>query len=241
VTLARVTSVLLLAAFFHSGCRESPTLGPEPFGPTQTSYVGIAEFSGPTNVLIVFTSNSDSENTVTGSITYLSQTLVLTELISDPASDSLRFSYVRDNLTHHAWALKSAFSLDVHITEPAGISPFQMNLELDGYNMTGLWTGEMSSTVLQGQRPATMMMIQTGTSFEGGAQVNFFETWNFDISDGTASGDAFELSGTVYGSGSYPALWRGSYMSFDRISGTWDVGEQSEIDRGEFLFTRSFE
>lgn len=240
MTFARVMSVSLLTALIQAGCRESPLHTPQPSGPVQTSYVGIAELSGPNNVLIVFTEGSDSANTLSGSITYLSQTLVTTELWFDSASDSLHFSYTRDNLTYRAWAQRFAFSMDVHITEPSGISPFQMNLELDGHNMTGLWTGEMSSTALQGQRAATMTMIQTGTVFEGNAQVNFFETWNFDLSSGTTSGNAFELTGTVYGSGSYPAVWQGNYVGFDSISGAWDVGEQSEIDRGEFLFTRSF-
>jgi hypothetical protein len=101
----------------------------------------------------------------------------------------------------------------------------------------------MSSTLLQGQRSAGMTMNQTGNLFLGTVQVSFNEPWSFNLGSGSSTNGTFQVTGSVStGSGSFPAAFNGSYSSPDSIYGTWDAGEHSsEIDGGEFLFTRSFQ
>jgi hypothetical protein len=84
-------------------------------------------------------------------------------------------------------------------------------------------------------------MNQTGTAFAGEAAVNFVEPWTFEITSGSVSGNEFQISGTVHGSNTYPTAWQGSYVGFDTISGVWNAGGETEVDGGQFLFSRLFQ
>ena len=112
---------------------------------------------------------------------------------------------------------------------------------MGGYNLTGMWSGDMSSTVLEGQRVADMDMNQAGSLFLGEVDVTFTAPWTFQFNSGTTSAASFQLNGTVQTeSGQYPALFSGNFSGPDVIVGLWQAGSESEIDYGEFQFTRSF-
>jgi hypothetical protein len=195
---------------------------------------------GPTNVLLVL-SGLDSTGYHSGTISYRSVTSTLTDVVADGLSDTVRFAYSRDNTTYRVWALQQSTGIALHFLEPASIPAVNLNREIDGYNLSGLWEGEMSSTAFQGQQPATMTMDQTGEFFLGTVQVSFYEPWTFSLNDGNVSGSAFQIAGAVSTSGGeLSAILEGSYAGPDSVTGTWSAGTNGEFDRGDFLFTRTF-
>ncbi len=241
-TIRLVAAALLLAGLATISCRKAAPVAARPSDTAASSFVGIASFGGsPVNVLILITEGTDSAHTLSGYITYQSQTTQFSSISLSAASDTLFFGYTRPTVNYQAWALVQALGLEVHYTEPTGLLPFRLNREVNGHNMTGIWTGDMSSTLLQGQRPVTLTMDQSGGGFTGGAEANFVEPWTFTITTGNVSGNNFQISGTVHGSNTYPTVWNGNYVGFDTISGVWSAGGESEIDGGEFLFSRLFQ
>ena len=232
----------LVAVLLSTSCRQTAPVDAQQPTETLTSYVGIASFSAvPTNVLIVASQSADAPATLSGSITYQSQHTDFAEITLSDDGDTLRFNYVRSNVLYRAWAVKSSVDLRVHFTEPTGIPVFRLNRETNGHNMTGIWNGEMSSTFAPGPQSVTLVMDQTGTVFTGETSVNFFEPWTFELSTGSVSGSAFELSGSVHGSSTVPTSWQGYYVGFDTLTGTWNAGGEAEIDGGEFFLSRWFQ
>ena len=237
----RVLFVFVLTVLVLS-CRKWPSDSRPGSETGEASFVGIGNLGGgSTNVLVVL-SGLEAGRYASGSITYRSATSTFTELDATEAGDTVRFAYSRSGTDYAGWALNTSTGLAMTFTQPSGITPFTVNRELDGFNMTGYWSGDMSSTVIEGQRTANLAMDQAGSLFLGSADVSFFEPWTFTFTSGTQNVASFQIVGSVSTSGgSYDAQFTGNYSGPDSIGGWWSAGSEGEIDGGEFLFTRSFQ
>jgi hypothetical protein len=237
-----IRSATLIGVVVLVGCRQSPVLPTQQSTGEVRSYVGIGEpATPPANILLLLNVSAEEPTSFTGSITYRSATSTLTNIYVDSLSDSLYFEYARQGSNYSSWAQLDAFDMVLNYLVPSGVSPIQLNLEVDGHNMTGMWTGEMFSELAQVWRTSDFLMNQVGGNYDGAAQVDFVEPWQFQLASGTTSAGSFELSGQVYGSDSYPSVWQGTYSGFDSISGSWYAGTSEMLaDQGEFYFIRSF-
>lgn len=240
----KAAGFLILAAvclLTCAGCRQSTDGGgdtpppPEPQG----SYVGFGNLgSGNVNIAL-YIETVDTLGNLAGTIGYDGQTIQLNPIYTDSAIDTLWFNYTRGSTLYRVRSLIQTNGLTLNYLEPDNITSFRVNREFDGYNMTGLWSGTMTSNQLQVSRNATMAMDQQGQLFYGSIEVSFFYLWIFTVENGVGNEDAFQLSGTANVSGdSYEAVLVGQYISVDAITGMW---ESPGIDQGEFTFTRSFE
>jgi hypothetical protein len=239
---ARSIIVILLCSLFVVSCRKWPDQ-PEPT-PTQVQgfYVGVGNLDGgPTNVLLEVMT-SDSLGNLRGTIIYRSDTLVLTEIRTNAAVDTLWYSYTRESLLHRAVGLIVGAGLTVRYSEPIGIPTFRLNREVGSFNMSGQWTGQMTSTQIQDGRDATMLMNQEGTLFLGTVSISIYQSLTFSLSSGAANGSDYQLAGSVrVGTSTLSTLFYGNYSTSDRIGGFWQMGDNGSTDHGEFLFTRSFQ
>lgn len=156
--------------------------------------------------------------------------------------DTLNFAYVRNNATYRAWCLTGDAGMLVYFVQPEQLSAIAMNREIGGYNMSGMWSGAMTSTSWQVERSAQMTMSQSSQLFSGTINVDFPISAQFLIGNGAASNAAFQLSGSERISlTDYPTLLVGSFNAPDTISGSWQSGTQGEVDQGYFWFARSFQ
>ena len=242
MTGARIVSLIIaLVTLFSAGCKKTPPVAAQGPRSEEASFVGVGSIDGsPANILVVLV-ETDAGGYSSGFIGYRSVNSDFSEFSAPAASDTIRFGYSRGTTTYRGWALRHANGFTTNFTEPAGIPVFELNSEMGGYNLTGMWSGDMSSTVLEGQRVADMDMNQAGSLFLGEVDVTFTAPWTFQFNSGTTSAASFQLNGTVQTeSGQYPALFSGNFSGPDVIVGLWQAGSESEIDYGEFQFTRSF-
>ncbi len=242
MSFARVAVLLVCMLLVVFGCRKWPTNTRPEEGQGTASFVGVGSIdAGPSNVLLVL-SDLDSAGYHSGSITYRSSTTTFSELHADTVSDSLNVAFTRNNVLYRAAGVQTTTNVTLIFSQPSNLQPLVLNREVGGYNMSGSWNGEMSSTLPQGQEIATMSMSQTGELFLGTVQVSLTEPWTFNLNAGNLQSASFTLSGNVSTSGeNYPATFSGMYAGPDSIHGTWDAGQNPAIDRGEFYFFRSFQ
>jgi hypothetical protein len=235
-------TILMAMWLLIAGCHRSPL---QPGGPAQPAvsgnYVGVGTVNGRASNILMVVIGPDSVGRLGGSITYQSLTSNFEEIYSDSTGDTLQFRYRRDTTLHRGWALISISALSVHLTEPVSAS-FQLNRETNGTNMTGLWSGLMSSTLIQDVRTASATLDQTGQLYSGEIEVTFFEATHFQITSGAADNTAFQMSGTMLvGASSTEALFQGSFATADSIRGYWQAGPNGSVDSGEFGFVRHYD
>ena len=237
----RLTVTVICTLLIIAGCRKWPTTTRPGDSEGVASFVGVGTLdAGPSNVLIVL-SSLDSTGYHAGSITYRSSTTTFSELQADTTSDSLYLAFTRNNVLYRASGVQTTTNVTLVFSQPSNLQPLILNREVGGYNMSGSWEGEMSSTILQGQELAAMTMDQTGDLFHGNVEVSLIEPWTFNLSAGSSQSGNFTLTGNVSTSGgNYPATFSGTYAGPDSMRGSWDAGQNSEVDRGDFYFARSF-
>ncbi|RPH94074.1 hypothetical protein EHM69_08350 [candidate division KSB1 bacterium] len=232
----------LLFLLVLSGCKTWPDDDPIPQPELAGTYVGAGNIGGGlTNVLMQIT-GPDSAGALSGAIRYRSVITSFSSLLQDSTGDTLRFRYLRNSTVYRAWVYVGAAGLTVHFEEPDDIPAFRLNREVDGYNLSGLWVGPMTSSSAQEERAATMDMDQQGQSFYGTVDVSFYRTLQFHLTSGAASVASFEMSGILtIGTTDYPAFFSGQYYAPDTVHGYWQAGSSGEVDHGEYLYFRSFE
>jgi hypothetical protein len=205
------------------------------------TYVGHGTLDNSDRNLVLSITGPDSLNQYLGIIHYHDVSTDFTSVSLDSTKDTLRLTYSRDNVIYHIWSLTGSNGLILHFTQPSDIADIRVNRELDGYNMTGIWNGDMSSTGLGIENGATMTMDQLGQLYAGQVNVSLFQTYAFQINSGTASRAAFQMSGTVrLNSVDYPGYFVGNFVNSDSIYGTWQAGQSVVIDEGYFGFARTY-
>jgi hypothetical protein len=234
--------LLVLSALLF-GCRRWPD-NSTPLEPPEAegSYVGSGALGGSAANVLMGISGPDTSGQLTGAIRYRSQVITFDDIYRIKDTDTLWFRYRRDNVAYRAWALLGGNGLAVHFVEPDALPVFRLNREIAGYNMSGLWNGQMTSNALQEQSAATLSMDQQGQSFYGAAETVFLQSARFDLDNGVANGSGFQLTGDYrIGPSDYSTLFVGTYVARDTVLGNWDAGENGAVDRGEFFFYRSFD
>jgi hypothetical protein len=224
-----------------AGCRTWPTNTKPAPSPLASSYVGVGNLDGGlTNVILLIT-GPDSAGNFAGGMYYRDTSSTFTSVTVNAASDSVRFRFLRSGTVFDGTALVLSSALMVEFSLPTGIQSFRVNRELEGYNLTGLWNGSMYSALTEFTRNATMTMDQNGQLFNGEIDVTFDQAYHFMITTGTANQNAMQMSGTARISAlEFPTLFVGTYSEIDTVQGTWQAGQNSEIDHGDFIFVRSF-
>ncbi|MBU0509965.1 hypothetical protein KKH27_14170 [bacterium] len=229
-------------AVLLTGCKSSPTDSPaEQQATLAGTYVGIGNLGGSqTNILMEF-SGPDSLDAYGGTIRYRSAVLSFDDVYVNAEGDTVFFRYSRDSVVYRAWGLIEHTSLDLSFIEPTGVASFQVNRKSSGFNLSGLWSGIMSSTYVSQPVSAVMNMNQQGQLFWGTIDLSPSYTLNIQISSGASAEASFQFSGEAWVfSERIPASFAGSYFAPDTISGLWQAGESPLYDSGEFLFWRSF-
>jgi hypothetical protein len=243
-TYTRWTCLLpaLLILMASGGCRHYNDEPKTTAVSVQGDYVAYGDLGGgATNILLEIT-GPDSADRYAGAIRYRSSIIHFSSIGTDSSGDTLRLEYIRDLVTYRAWTVPTAASLLLHFTTPTGLAALLANKELNGTNMTGRWTGAMSSINSLQQRTATLTMNQTGQLFSGSATVTFYQTAQFQFSTGAVSGSTFQLNGTMrVGTTDYSAQFTGNYLTMDSIGGNWYAGQNGADDNGYFAFSRPFE
>ncbi len=223
------------------GCRKLNDEPPAPQpAPLQGSYVGVATINDSGQNMLLNLIGPDSSGHISGTIYHGRGSWNLAHATLDATGDTLRFSYRAGDLadaTDSAWALVEATGLRVHFILPAGIPVFDLNREVGGTNMTGLWAGEMYSRFLDSWRSAIMDMSQTGELYGGIVDVPLVQNAHCRITTGVTSGGSFQLSGILrMGQTDYPVVFTGHYATLDSLRGNW----QTDGDDGSFSFRREF-
>lgn len=238
----KILIVLLATAFVISaGCKKSPTgstpdAGPEVAG----TYVGWGSPGGTgQNTLLEITQN-DSGSWL-GSISYggLNSDIAVIEVSQD--EDSVRFQYIRGS-TYRLLGVFSNVAVTIHVLEPSGHPAYSLNKEIDGYNLSGEWHGQMYSQWLEDQSPALLYMDQQGAFYDGNVQTDYsLYTLQGIIDEGAMESDDFYFGGTTTGTFSgYEFRFDGSFEVQDSIVGTWYVVGNDLSDQGTFTFWRRF-
>lgn len=236
-----IIPLALLASLMISSCRSWPDNPEQVITQVQGFYIGVGNIGGGlTNVLIEILT-ADSLGNLKGSIVYRSDTTQFSQIRTNASLDSVWFVYLRDTTIYHADAVVSGLGLSVSFTSPAGIPVFRVNKEVSGYNMTGIWNGQMTSTYSLNSHDAQMNMTQESGLFSGTVNVTFQQAVTFELNGGAVNGADFQLSGTMGSAANgISALFYGRYESSDRISGYWSAGPNGDNDNGEFVFIRTF-
>jgi hypothetical protein len=230
---------LLLLALLMLSCRKWPDNPQSTDTSLQGFYVGIANIGGGYTNVLVEVLTADSLGNLKGTIIYRSDTCTFTEITTNSAKDTLWFKYTRESTAYQAWAKITNVSMTVNITTPTGIPAFRLNKEISNYNMSGLWTGLMSSTLYQNSYNSDMTMDQAGSLFSGTIVVSFPQQQTYTLRSGAVSQSGFQISGTLGTSSTGTAvIFEGSYQNVDRVGGYWHLDDMS--DQGQFLFIRSF-
>jgi hypothetical protein len=233
---------ILLLVLAVSGCRHYND-DPIDIGTAlQGTYVGSGNLGGGTVNIVLSVVGPDSLSRYSGAIRYDGAITDFSSVRVDSTQDSIHFEYTRRSTVYRLWSLTGPSGLVLNYTQPSGIASIRVNREMEGYNLSGVWGGAMSSSGLQIQNSAVMTMDQSGQLFTGTVRVVLFDTYNFVVQSGTLSRAAFQLNGTVrLSSVDYPGTFYGTFVSRDSVSGSWQVGNNASIDQGYFAFGRSFE
>lgn len=236
-------SGLMVIALFGMGCRSWPEdTGDNTPAETQGSYVGNANLGGGSGNILLTVGGPDSLESLRGTIRYRSVVSEFEEIFRVTDSDSLWFSYRRDNVTYRAWASISHTGMTVSFLDPSGIPAFRVNREIDGYNMSGTWNGRISSTYWQLQNDAAMTMEQEGQSFIGVLETSFRQFVRFEINNGVVNEGSFHLNAEMFsGTSRNTAILYGSYLTRDTTTGFWETGNDGVTDNGQFILYRSFD
>jgi hypothetical protein len=236
-----IIPLALLVSLIISSCRSWPDNPQQVITQVQGFYIGVGNLEGGlTNVLIEILT-ADSLGNLKGSIIYRSDTTQFSQIRANTGLDSVWFVFLKDTTIYHAYAVVSGLGLSVNFTAPTGIPVFRVNKEVNGYNMTGMWNGQMTSTYSINSHDAQMNMTQESALFSGSVNVTFQQAVTFELSSGAVNGADFQLSGTMGSTANgISALFYGRYESSDRISGYWSAGPNGVNDNGEFVFVRTF-
>jgi hypothetical protein len=240
-----VFSLLALALAWLGGCRKFNDEPPVQTLPDlQGSYVGVASINGVGQNVLLSLVGPDSTGHITGTIHHNGGAWVLSSAALDTSGDTVRFAYHPGDfaeVTDSAWALRGSTGLRVHYLPPAAIPVFDLNREVGGTNITGLWTGQMYSRFLDVVRAATMDLSQTGDLYGGTVDVTLVQNAHCQITTGITSGGSFQLSGVArMGQTDYPVVFSGNYAGLDSLVGSWQLGANPVIDDGNFAFRRNF-
>lgn len=233
--------LLALVLMGFAGCRklnDEPPVQETP--PLEGSYVGVAVFDGTRQNVLLGLVGPDSSGRIEGTIHHSGGAWTLATAALDSSGDTLRFSYHPGDvaqLTDSAWALLGATGLRVHYLTPASVPAFDLNREIGGTNMTGLWSGQMYSRILGQWRNASMDISQTGDLYGGTVDVALDPNAHCVISSGVTSGGTFQLLGTARMlQVDYPVAFTGQYAGLDSLVGNWQI----DIYDGSFVFHRLF-
>lgn len=230
-----------LAAVVLAGCRQFPTDNKPVPSPVSGSYVGVVNLEGGDTNVIVVLAGPDSAGQFSGAIYYRGRNSTFSQTTVNAAADSVQFRYLRLNTLYVGVAVVTSTSLVITLATPTGIPAFHVNRELLGYNLTGTWSGSMYSALTEITHGATMSLDQSGQLFQGSIESNFLQTYQFQITSGAANQNAFQMTGTAHiAAQDFPTLFVGYYTAVDTVTGTWQAGQNAEIDHGDFVFVRLF-
>ncbi|MBI5059277.1 hypothetical protein HZB60_05790 [candidate division KSB1 bacterium] len=239
--LAVVAVLIAFSVWVGLSCKKYPTDPEHPIEATVAGgYVGVAALGEPVANVRIEVTQADSAD-FSGAIAYRGATLALSNIYTDSAEDTLWFNFHRDGTLYRAQAEIQDIGLVVHVQEPSGVSDFRVNREFSGYNLTGYWSGQLSSTQWSTVNDAQFSMDQRGALFAGIVTTSFVQAYQFQLTSGGVNAGSFQLQGVlVLGGTSYPTLWSGTYTGRDTVSGVWDGGDQGSVDSGQFIFYRSY-
>jgi hypothetical protein len=234
--LVLVSLIMLLGI---SGCKEAdtPPIESGPY-PSVGDYSGLALISGSyVNVKLEITEDSLHS---ADRIVYAGEAAGLSNVYTDSEGDTLWFTYLRGMQQYRVWAGIFDTGLDLHYLEPTGFPSFAVNRQIAGYNLTGRWTGQISSEIYAGSE-CILLAEQRGNGFAGNLTASFVAGFTCQFTAGSSSGAAFSLSGTgAIGSTTFPVTLQGQYSSADQIHGTWSATGSSYADHGDFVMERAF-
>lgn len=234
--------VLLAAAFVVStGCKRSPTGGTVvPAPEVDGSYVGWGRPGGSGRNVRLGLAESDSGEWI-GSIKYgnLTNDVLVTEVSDD--EDSVRFQYTRGE-TYQVLGVLSSVGIDLFVLEPNGQPAYTLNKEVDGYNLSGEWDGQMYSEWLEDQSAASLYLDQQGAFYDGNVESDYsLYSLVGEIDGGAMEASDFYFGGVTTGSfGGYDFRFNGTFENQDSIAGTWYVTGNELYDQGTFTFWRNF-
>ncbi|MDD5088875.1 MAG: hypothetical protein PHI18_08770, partial [bacterium] len=211
----------LLVMLEAAGCKTSPTdpTAPQSSG-LQGTYLGYGAFDGTSgNVLMQF-EGPDSAGGYTGAVRYHSVITSFDDIYQAAEGDSMFCRFRRNGTTYRFWGIPESTGLPLHIIEPSGVTDFRVNRESPGYNMSGLWNGQMSSALTPDAAAASMMMDQRGQIFSGTLDVSLPDNPDFEFTSGAAADASFQLSGHCWVfTQQIPAEFAGTYWAQDTING----------------------
>lgn len=236
-------ALLLCLVTLWNGCKTWPEeVGPDGPPEAQGTYVGSIDIEGGVVNMLLSVIGPDSADHYTGSVRYRSQITSFEDIYRTQTGDTLWFRYRRNETVYRAWALLDYGGLTVHFIEPSGISVAFLNRELDGYNLSGVWNGLMTSATMPEQRTASMSMDQQGQAFYGTVYVTFFHPVQLEITSGVVSQENYHLYGNMrVGTSTTIMDMTGYYYSRDTVTGYWQAGSNGSVDHGEYLFYRTYE
>jgi hypothetical protein len=231
------------AGFGLVACSKSPTQPPQVIPRTADGvYRGHSTLDGSDSQNIVLRVQApDSNGHYSGTIRFGGVASLLSSVTTDSLVDSIFISYVRSGTAYAAKSRITEAGLALRYTSHTAIPTVLLNREIDGYNLTGEWQGEMLSELFDVIRSAELDAVQVDVLLDGEVRVNFFGMITGDIQSGAVNNEFFQLSGTAsYSGNSSEFLMVGTYSSSDSIAGNWYLGPNGSQDSGIFLFFRSY-
>lgn len=242
-TYGFVVGLLGLGLMLASGCKNSPTDSPPSEAPNlQGTYIGHGTLSGSAGNILAQFLGPDSTGEYTGAIRYHSTITTFDDVYRTAEGDTVFCRFQRNGTTYRFWSCIETTGMFLNFSEPLGVATLRVNRESPGFNMTGFWSGLMSSATVPDAVSASLLMDQRGQIFWGTLDVALPDNPDFEFNSGAAAGASFQISGSAWiFSQQIPAEFAGTYLAQDTIRGVWQTGGSVVYDEGEFYFMRTYD